>query len=329
MANVILLQKGDLKQSDFTNDNSNNKQGIGIRLSSDKGNLLQQRKNGLYYGIEAPPDTANLYVSSTMGDDGNTGTRTSPLKTIVEAARRNSIGTKFTIYLYETDVHEWRGSWGPVFTGKLFTVRPYGPVADDVQRRNPRGTLQWLRSRELIRPTVRFKYDGSVMLGNTDHEFNKMSYIASPVTGTYTLYGIVLDYTDTEGKDLALTSAQLTTFGYHTSACNITAYGCDFILDNHAGLFTVGASCDITLDACNLNYERGNFLGEVMNSGFVNLTVTGTSNVDGREVTGTPAGQTPLTLRATSASTEFGRLIRGISQATVAKNNVLSQNRLF
>lgn len=329
MANVILLQKGDLKKSDFTNDNSNNKEGIGIRLSSDEGNLLQQRKNGLYYGIEAAPDTANLYVSSTMGDDGNTGTRTSPLRTIVEAARRNSIGTKFNIYLYETDVHEWRGSWGPAFTGKLFTVRPYGPVADDVQRRNPRRSLQWLRSRELIRPTIRFKYDGSVTLGNTDHEFNKMSYTSSPVTGSYILYGIVLDYTDTEGKDLALAYNELTTFGYHDSACNITAVGCDFILDNHAGLFSVGASCDIALDACNLNYERGNFLGEVTGRGFINLTVINTSQADGREVQGTPAGQTPLTLRATSASTEFGPLIRGISQATVAKNNVLSQNQLF
>lgn len=329
MANVILLQKGDLKQSDFTNDNSNNKQGIGIRLSSDNGNLLQQRKNGLYYGIEAPPDTANLYVSSTMGDDGNTGTRTAPLKTIVEAARRNSIGTKFNIYLYETDVHEWRGSWGVAFTGKLFTVRPYGPVADDVQLRNPRGSLQWTRSRELIRPTIRFKYDGSVMLGNTDHEVNKMSRTASPVTGSYILYGIVLDYTDTEGKDLALRTTELTSFGYVASSCSLRCIGCDFILDNHAGLFTAGASCDITLDACNLNHERGNFLGEVVAGGFVNLTVVGTSIVDGREVTGTPAGRTPLTLRATSASTEFGPLIRGINQTTVAKNNVISQNQLF
>ena len=58
MTNVILLQKGDLKGSDFTNDNSNNNQGIGVRVSADKGNLLQQRETGLYCGIEAPPDTA-------------------------------------------------------------------------------------------------------------------------------------------------------------------------------------------------------------------------------------------------------------------------------
>ena len=60
MTDINLLQKGDLKESDFTNDNSNNKQGIGVRLSSDGGNLLQQRKNGLYCGIEAAPDTPTL-----------------------------------------------------------------------------------------------------------------------------------------------------------------------------------------------------------------------------------------------------------------------------
>ena len=58
MTDINLLQKGDLKTSDFTNDNSNNKGGIGVRVSTDNGNLLQQRKNGLYYGIEASPDTA-------------------------------------------------------------------------------------------------------------------------------------------------------------------------------------------------------------------------------------------------------------------------------
>jgi len=329
MANVILLQKGDLKKSDFTNDNSNNKEGIGIRLSSDNGNLLQQRKNGLYYGIEAPPDTANLFVSSTMGDDSNTGTRNAPLKTLHEAIARNTVGTKFNVYLYETDVHEWRGSWSYLANGKLFTFQPYGPVTDDVKTRNPRGSLQWLRSRQLVRPTIRFKYDGSVMRGNTEHERNKIAASSSPVSGTYNLYGIVLDYTDTEGKDLALRTTELTSFGYSDSSCSIHCIGCDFILDNHAGLFTAGASCDITLDACNLNSSNGNFLGEVVNGGFVNLTISNINQVDGKEVTGTPAGQTPLTLRATSASNEFGPLIRGISQTTVANNNVLSQNQLF
>lgn len=329
MANVILLQKGDLKSSDFTNDNSNNKEGIGIRLSSDKGNLLQQRKNGLYYGIEAPPDTANLYVSSSMGDDSNTGTRTAPLRTIHEAVKRNTVGTRFTIFLYETDVHEWRGSWSYSANGKLWSIYPYGPVTDDVRLRNPIGSLQWLRSQELIRPTIRFKYDGSKMLGNTEYERNKMSATSTPAQGFYTFHGIVFDYTDTEGKDLALNHDELASFGYNNSACNIRCIGCDFILDNHAGLFVAGASCDIVLDACNLNYSNGNYLGSIFPDGFVNLTVRGTSHVGGTTVSGTPPGMQPLTLRATNASSEFGPLIKGLSQGSIGKINAISQNNLF
>lgn len=329
MANVILLQKGDLKSSDFTNDNSNNKEGIGIRLSSDNGNLLQQRKNGLYYGIEAPPDTANLYVSSSMGDDSNTGTRTAPLRTIHEAVKRNTVGTRFNIYLYETDVHEWRGSWTYSMNGKLCSVSPYGPVTDDVRARNPRGSMQWARSKELVRPTIRFKYDGSVTLGTIEHERNKMASSSAPAQGFYSFYGIVFDYTDKEGKDLALKHDELTSFGYSGAACNLRCIGCDFILDNHAGLFSVGASCDIVLDACNLNYSNGNYLGSILNSGFVNLTVVSTSNVDGAVIGGTPSGMQPLTYRATSASNEFGPLIKGLSQGSIGKINVISQNTLF
>lgn len=329
MANVILLQKGDLKKSDFTNDNSNNKEGIGIRLSSAKGNLIQQRKDGLYYGVEAPPDTANLYVSSTMGDDGNAGTRNAPLKTIREAIARNSVGTQFKINLYETDVHEWRGSWGAIATGKLFAIEPYGAVTDAVKLRNPRGTVQWLRSRELYRPTIRFKYDGSYMTGNTEYERNKMSFNSSPLSGFYRINGVILDYTDTEGKDLALATYELTSFGYLGNACSMRCIGCDFILDNHAGLFTASSNCAIAFDGCNLNYQRGNFLGEVLIDGVVALSVINAGVIDGQEIPGTPPGQQPLTFRATSATTEFGAVLRGIDRTTITRSNIISKSNLF
>ena len=58
MTDINLLQKGDLAASDFSNDATNNKGGIKVKLSPDGGNLLQKRNNGLYYGIDAPPDTA-------------------------------------------------------------------------------------------------------------------------------------------------------------------------------------------------------------------------------------------------------------------------------
>ena len=136
MANVILLQKGDLKKSDFTNDNSNNKEGIGIRVSPDKGNLLQQRKNGLYYGIEAPPNLANLYVDAINGVDQHpeevegAGTRAKPLKTFAYANEVAFEGTSRTIYLMGDQDHVVPSSTPAYIKSGYLTVRPYGPVFD-------------------------------------------------------------------------------------------------------------------------------------------------------------------------------------------------------
>lgn len=136
MANVILLQKGDLKKSDFTNDNSNNKQGIGIRLSSDNGNLLQQRKNGLYYGIEAPPNLSNLYVDAVNGVDqhpddvAGAGTRAKPLKTFTYANSIAFEGTTRTIHLMADQDHIVDSANESVIKQGRLTVRPYGPVFD-------------------------------------------------------------------------------------------------------------------------------------------------------------------------------------------------------
>ena len=53
-----------------------------IPISQDGGNLLENRGNGLYYGMQAPPDIANLYISGHYGDDTNLGTKDTPLKTL-------------------------------------------------------------------------------------------------------------------------------------------------------------------------------------------------------------------------------------------------------
>lgn len=53
-----------------------------IPISPDGGNLLENRGNGLYYGMQAPPDIANLYISGNYGIDTNPGTKDNPLKTL-------------------------------------------------------------------------------------------------------------------------------------------------------------------------------------------------------------------------------------------------------
>ena len=136
MTDINLLQKGDLKTSDFTNDNSNNKGGIGVRLSSDNGNLLQQRKTGLYYGIEAPADLANLYVDAVNGVDqhpdnvAGAGTRAKPLKTFTYANSIALEGTTRAIHLMADQDHIVDSANASVIKQGDLKVQPYGPVFD-------------------------------------------------------------------------------------------------------------------------------------------------------------------------------------------------------
>jgi hypothetical protein len=60
-----------------------------IPLSGDTGNLIEIRDDGVFYGLAAPPNIATLYVSPSLGDDDNPGTRAEPLATIVEAVTRH------------------------------------------------------------------------------------------------------------------------------------------------------------------------------------------------------------------------------------------------
>ena len=136
MADINLLQKDDLKSSDFTNDNSNNKEGIGIRVSPDKGNLLQQRTNGLYYGVEAPPNLANLYVDAINGVDQHpeevegAGTRAKPLKTFAYANKVAFEGTTRTIYLMADQDHVVPSSVPAQIKSGYLVVSVYGPLFD-------------------------------------------------------------------------------------------------------------------------------------------------------------------------------------------------------
>lgn len=59
------------------------------QISSDPGNLIQVRNNGLYYGSNPPANVGKLYVDAVSGDDSNNGlTRETPIKTFEEAIRR-------------------------------------------------------------------------------------------------------------------------------------------------------------------------------------------------------------------------------------------------
>ena len=136
-------------------------------VSPDAGNLIQCRPNGHYYGIEAPANTSNLYFDPAAGSNSNTGTKTSPLKTMDEGFRRNNTGTSWTAWLAEGKTHEMRSSWGN-FAGQSVAMRPYGSNYDSVIVNNPPSSAHWARSAEIIGARVKWISDKQASNGSED-----------------------------------------------------------------------------------------------------------------------------------------------------------------
>lgn len=249
MADKIILQKADLNTGHFTNDNTNAKGGISPALSGDSGNLLQLRDNGFYYGIEAPADTANLYVSSSTGNDANAGTRAAPLKTIKEAFDRNQVGTGFNIFLYEFDTHEWRSSWGDM-AGKRSTMRPYGSVTDNCLSLNLAGSVHYIRSSQLQRPTVKLISDKAYSAGGTPTEYASVYTSTAAANGSITFYGLVLDSTDV--PDIVNGQMRNAFLGANTSGVDATFLGCKFALSDNFYLLRQDAVNKLLIDSCEI-----------------------------------------------------------------------------
>lgn len=175
MADVILVQRGDLKESDFTNDNSNNQGGIGVRVSQQKGNLLEKRQDGLYYGIEAPPDLANLYVAN-FGDDGADGSRAKPLRTLEEALRRIPNAPQyFTIHLHEGHSFELHNKHFKELSNII--IRQYGPQTDSTHPDSGFGNLYYhgYLAADLNRPVV------NVYTHVTDHSVHRATILCNSI----------------------------------------------------------------------------------------------------------------------------------------------------
>lgn len=114
---------------------------VQLKISSDAGNSLDLRANGLYYGIQAPASLANLYVDPINGVDqhpddvAGAGTRAKPLKTLRYALRINSTGVKRTIHLKEGSVIKTSVDDIRPIIGDDISVVPYGDRMDALDRR--------------------------------------------------------------------------------------------------------------------------------------------------------------------------------------------------
>lgn len=100
------------------------------QVSATSGNLLQLRSDGLYYGIQAPVDTATLYVDAINGSDANVGNDPNlPLQTIAAAASKGTAGTERFIMIKEGQTHYVYGTAPVYLNGGLVSIKPYGPLS--------------------------------------------------------------------------------------------------------------------------------------------------------------------------------------------------------
>lgn len=87
-----------------------NDQALTVQLSKLGGNQLKKLDDGLYFGYQARPEDANLYVSSVSGNDANTGTRDKPLRTVHAALNRIAevgLNGGYNIFLKCGEDHEF------------------------------------------------------------------------------------------------------------------------------------------------------------------------------------------------------------------------------
>lgn len=145
MVDKILLQRGDLSEKSFKNNGTNNNGGISVAVSEGEGNLLQERDDGLYYGITAPANLQVQYVDAIGGIDAEgRGSRDAPVKTLNYAVNRLPSGTLGNyIFLKENQVHEVHNpTWFTTYD-KSIELNRYGDITDSIEAAWNSNTTGW------------------------------------------------------------------------------------------------------------------------------------------------------------------------------------------
>lgn len=136
MTELIVLQRSDLALTDFDNDHSNGAGGVTVKVSKISGNLLQKRVDGLYYGINPPPNLTFLYVDAVNGVDltptseNQAGSRSKPFKTVAFATSCMQEGTNRFLYLMENQEHALEATAMASITAGTVVINTYGPTND-------------------------------------------------------------------------------------------------------------------------------------------------------------------------------------------------------
>lgn len=278
-------------------------------LSDDGGNLLEWREDGLYYGQTAPRNISSLYVHANEGKDTNPGTRDKPLRTINAALNQYKRGQQYFIKLYEGltyPIHsKSRDGSGYGYDGLWVSIEPYGPKTYQVQRKNHYGTVNWIRSNEFPRPTVKLlPYIGT-------NGLQRMT-VFDTLKGWWT--GIIIDASFETNAELFGTQRGF--IGGRDHDFDLTFTGIQFILGKHPLLMTGVGNNSLVLDACNILHPGANkkFL-LIYESARLGLIAKGEHN--GGPMAGRgPDGRTNVTLNmmATLPRNQWKNYMEGIRQ---------------
>lgn len=170
---------------------------LGVKLSSDGGNLIEVRDDGLYYGQEAPADLSSLYVSTSLGNDSNAGTRAAPLKTVGEAlSRYKNSPVTYSLFLRAGETFTLDQSW--VYSLAALTIRPYDFPYEEVYLTQQCAYYEPFAAIDFPQPTLHIKHKQNNTVAPIDYQYCRLSFATLRVYATHvTLEALTLGANDT------------------------------------------------------------------------------------------------------------------------------------